>query len=609
MAIISLPLKSYLPQPMHQSYGFFEEDQLANFGDAALWRRISRYVWPQRQGVALAILLSLAVIITNLALPYLIRLAIDNFISARQLTPAQRISGLGSLAGLFIFLVISGFAANFFQVTVLERTGQNIMHRLRQQLFRHLTSLDLKFLNNTPAGKLVTRLTNDIQNMHEMFTSVAITIFNDILQLIGILVILYFMNWRLAVLMSSLIPLVILHSVTFSRMARDAFRKIRTQLAIINSFLQETLSNMSLIQHFLRERDTEEKFKFQNHLYRQQTLFQIKIFGIFLPILELISSLAIAMIIWFGGKEVLAGRTTIGEMAAFLSYMRLFFKPLREISQKYSIIQSAMASAERIFQLLDRKSALTKAGKKQPKIRGDIKFKDVNFSYNDNEKIICDLNLHIKPGESLAIVGPTGSGKTSIINLLARLYDPNSGRISIDDIKLPEFDLNWLRRQIGLVMQDIFLISGTFKENLAFGEEISDEKIADILQKSQLTEVVKNLPDGVNTIIGEGGYELSAGQKQLLALGRVMVRNPALLILDEATANIDSITEQLLERAISASLSNRTSIIIAHRLSTIRHARQILVLENGVITEQGSYDDLLAANGLFSRLVHLQQIS
>jgi len=594
---------------MRYSYGFFEEDQLANFGDAALWRRISRYVWPQRRGVALAILLSFAVIGTNLALPYLIRLAIDNFISAQQLPPAQRISGLGSLAALFIFLVISGFAANFFQVTVLERTGQNIMHRLRQQLFRHLTSLDLKFLNNTPAGKLVTRLTNDIQNMHEMFTSVAITIFNDILQLIGILVILYLMNWRLAALMSLLIPLVILHSVTFSRLARDAFRKIRTQLAIINSFLQETLGGMSLIQHFLREHDTEEKFKFQNQLYQQQTLFQIKIFGFFLPLLELISSLAIAMIIWFGGKEVLAGRTTIGEMAAFLSYMRLFFKPLREISQKYSIIQSAMASAERIFQLLDRQSALAKAGQKQPKIRGDIKFKDVNFSYNDNEKIIRNLNLHIKPGESLAIVGPTGSGKTSIINLLARLYDPNSGQISIDEIKLPDFDLNWLRRQIGLVMQDIFLISGTFKENLVFGEEISAEKITDILQKSQLTEVVKNLPDGVNTIIGEGGYELSAGQKQLLALGRVMVRNPALLILDEATANIDSITEQLLERAISVSLSKRTSIIIAHRLSTIRHARQILVLENGVITEQGSYDDLLAANGLFSRLVHLQQIS
>jgi len=594
---------------MRYSYGFFEEDQLANFGDAALWRRISRYVWPQRRGVALAILLSFAVIGTNLALPYLIRLAIDNFISAQQLPPAQRISGLGSLAALFIFLVISGFAANFFQVTVLERTGQNIMHRLRQQLFRHLTSLDLKFLNNTPAGKLVTRLTNDIQNMHEMFTSVAITIFNDILQLIGILVILYLMNWRLAALMSLLIPLVILHSVTFSRLARDAFRKIRTQLAIINSFLQETLGGMSLIQHFLREHDTEEKFKFQNQLYQQQTLFQIKIFGFFLPLLELISSLAIAMIIWFGGKEVLAGRTTIGEMAAFLSYMRLFFKPLREISQKYSIIQSAMASAERIFQLLDRQSALAKAGEKQPKIRGDIKFKDVNFSYNDNEKIIRNLNLHIKPGESLAIVGPTGSGKTSIINLLARLYDPNSGQISIDEIKLPDFDLNWLRRQIGLVMQDIFLISGTFKENLVFGEEISAEKITDILQKSQLTEVVKNLPDGVNTIIGEGGYELSAGQKQLLALGRVMVRNPALLILDEATANIDSITEQLLERAISVSLSKRTSIIIAHRLSTIRHARQILVLENGVITEQGSYDDLLAANGLFSRLVHLQQIS
>jgi ATP-binding cassette subfamily B protein len=597
---------------MQHSYGFFEEDQLANFGDATIWRRIAGYVRPQRRGVAAAVSLSFVVILTNLALPYLIRLAIDNFISAPQLSVEQRTSGLGSLASLFIILVISGFAANFFQVTILELTGQKIMHGLRQKLFRHLLSLDLTFFNNNPTGKLVTRLTNDIQNMHEMFTSVAVTIFNDVLQLIGILVILYFMNWRLAILMSLLLPLVALHSVTFSRMARDAFRKIRTQLAIINSFLQETLGGMALIQHFLRERDTEEKFRHQNHLYRKQTLFQIKIFGIFLPMLEFISSLAIAMIIWFGGKEILAGRTTIGEMAAFLSYMRLFFKPLREISQKYSIIQSAMASAERIFQLLDRRSSLKSprpvSHSMPPQIRGDIKFEAVNFSYNENEQIIRGLDLHIRPGESLAIVGPTGSGKTSIINLLVRLYDPTSGKIRVDDVNLTDFDLHNLRQQIGLVMQDIFLIPGTFRENLAFGEEISAEKIADILQESQLSEVVKHLPKGLDTIIGEGGYELSAGQKQLLALGRVMVRDPAILILDEATANIDSITEELLEQAISTSLSNRTSIIIAHRLSTIRHSNRIVVLEQGKITALGSYNELLAAGGLFSRLVQLQQI-
>ncbi|NOX24786.1 MAG: ABC transporter ATP-binding protein [Deltaproteobacteria bacterium] len=594
---------------MQHSYGFFEEDQLANFGDAALWRRIGRYVRPQRLRVTTAVLLSMAVIVTNLALPYLIRLAIDNFISAPQLTVDQRIAGLGNLAAIFIVLVIIGFAANFFQVTVLELSGQHIMHHLRQELFRHLLSLDLTFFNNNPAGKLVTRLTNDIQNMHEMFTSVAITIFNDVLQLIGILAILYWMNWRLAGLMTLLLPLVLLHSVTFSRMARDAFRKIRTQLAVINSFLQETLGGMSLIQHFLQERHTEQKFRQQNRLYRQQTMAQIKIFGIFLPLLELISHIAIAMIIWFGGKEVLAGRITIGEMAAFLSYMRLFFKPMREISQKYSIIQSAMASAERIFQLLDRKSALTTAGRQKPAIRGDIQFREVNFSYNNQKKIIRQLNLRIKPGESLAIVGATGAGKTSIINLLVRLYEPNSGLISIDNIGLADFDLHWLRRQIGLVMQDIFLIPGTFRENLALGGEISARQEMMLLRRSQLSEIVQALPNGLDTVIGEGGYELSVGQKQLLALGRVMIRDPAILILDEATANIDSITEEMLERAITTTLSNRTSIVIAHRLSTIRHAQQIVVLEQGTITEQGSYDELLAAGGLFSRLVHLQQIS
>lgn len=594
---------------MQHSYGFFEEDQLANFGDAALWRRILRYVRPHRGGVVLAILLSMAVIVTNLALPYLIRLAVDNYIMAGQLAADERIKGLARLASLFIALVVAGFTANFFQVIVLEWAGQNIMHRLRQQLFSHLLNLDLTFFNNNPVGKLVTRLTNDIQNMHEMFTSVIITLFNDILQLTGILVILYLMNWRLAILMSLLLPLVVLHSLVFSHMARDAFRKIRTQLAIINSFLQETLAGISLIQHFLRERDTEEKFKKQTILYRQKTLHQIKIFGIFLPLIEIISAMAIAMIIWSGGKDVLAGRTTIGELAAFLSYMRLFFKPIREVSQKYSIVQSAMASAERIFQLLDRGPALKASARtQQPVITGQITFQNVHFSYNAHESVIKNLNLDIAPGEALAIVGPTGSGKTSIINLLERLYDPDSGLISIDGHRLQDFDIDWLRRQIGLVMQDVFLMPGTFRDNLAFGEEIDDKRLADILQRSQLTEVVKRLPQGLDTIIGEGGYELAAGQKQLLSLGRVMVRDPKILVLDEATANIDSITEGLLEQAIAETLSNRTSIVIAHRLSTIRNARRIVVLEQGVITEQGSYEELLAKGGLFAKLVRLQRL-
>ncbi len=594
---------------MQQNYGYFEEDQLPNFGNAALWRRILTYIRPQRRGVTLAILLSLTVIGTNLALPHVMRLAIDNYIMNGHLTVGQRSQGLSHLALIFIGLITTSFVANFFQVTVLEWTGQTIMHHLRQQLFHHLIYLDLTFFNNTPAGRLITRLTNDIQNMHEMFTSVIITLFNDILQLAGILVILYLMNWKLALLMSLFLPLLTLHSITFSKMARSAFRKIRTQVAVINSFLQESLGGISLIQHFLQEADTEKKFKHQNQLLRLQTLTQIKIFGVFLPTIEVLNSLAIAIIIWFGGKDVLTGHITIGELAAFLSYMRLFFKPVRDIAQKYSIVQSAIASAEKIFQLLDQKSTLRTSTGLRPEIKGAICFREVKFSYKNSGTIIKNLNLDIAPGESLAIVGPTGAGKTSIINLLERLYDPEAGWITIDGVDLRDFETHWLRSQIGLVMQDVFIMPGTLRDNLTFGGILdNDKKIEDILQRSQLTKVVEDLPQGLDTVIGEGGYELAAGQKQLLALGRVMVRDPAILILDEATANIDSITEGLLKKAITATLSNRTSIVIAHRLSTIRHTKRIVVLEEGGITEQGSYNELQAANGLFARLIRLQQI-
>ncbi|MCK5196676.1 MAG: ABC transporter ATP-binding protein, partial [Desulfobulbaceae bacterium] len=334
-------------------YGYFEEDHLGQVADTGLWRRIIAYSWPHRIKLTWAILLSFVVIGASLALPYLVRFGIDNYIVNTSIATAEAMSGLGKLAAIFISAIILGFISNFFQVVILEWTGQTIMHQMRQQLFSHMVQLDIAFFHNNPSGKLVTRLTNDIQNMHEMFTSVIVTLFNDSIKLIGVMAILFWMNWRLALILSLLLPLIAANTLWFSRLARDAFRTIRTQIARINAYLQESISGVAVIQLFLRESDTYTKFKELNDTYLRSNLYQIKIFAVFMPAIELFSAISTGCIIWYGGGQIIQQHMTIGDLAAFIAYMRLFFQPIRELSQKYSIVQSAMASAERIFQLLD----------------------------------------------------------------------------------------------------------------------------------------------------------------------------------------------------------------------------------------------------------------
>jgi len=593
---------------MQHNYGFFEEERLGDVKDLKLWRRILRFGLPQKTNILLAIGLALTVIATGLALPHLTKLAIDRYITDPSLSRAARLLGLEHLMITFVLMVVVGFVANFLQVTVLEWTSQHIMHDLRQRLFSHLIQQEMTFFNTTPTGKLVTRLTNDIQNMNEMFTSVIVTLFNDGVQFVAILVILCSMNWRLALLMMALIPLIVINLTLFSRLARQAFRAIRTQLAIINSFLQESLAGMTLIQHFLREEDARLKFQRENEAYTMKNMRQIRLFSIFMPFVEVLSATAIAMIIWYGGGQVLRGQMSFGELAAFIAYMRLFFKPVKEVSEKYSIVQSAMASAERIFQLIDRSPALADGQGRQSAISGQIGFAGVHFAYQPAEPVLVGFDLAIRAGETVAIVGTTGSGKTTVINLLERLYQPQQGRITLDGHELKDFDTGWLRRQIGLVIQDVLLIPGSLRDNICFGEEVSEEGLREILAQSQLTAVVGQLPEGVLTRVGEGGHELSTGQKQLLALARVLVRDPKILILDEATANIDSMTEMLVEKALRATVSSRTSILIAHRLSTIREADRIVVLDGGRVVEAGSYQQLLDQGGLFRTLVEQQRL-
>jgi len=590
---------------VRDNYGYFEEDQLGKFGDLSLWRRIVFLGRPYWLGAVLAVLLSFAVVGCGLALPYLIRVAVDDFIFNTGAAAEVRLAGLKHLALAFCAFMAFEFFGNFVQVLILEWTGQRIMHRMRQMMFVHLLHLDLKFFHRNPAGRLVTRLTNDIQNMHEMFTSVIVTLFNDGVKLVGILGILFWMNWRLALGICLLLPLMVGNTLWFSRLARDAFRQIRTHLAQINSFLQESLSGVSLIQLFLRERSSQAQFSRLNQAFFAKALYQIKVFAVFMPLIELMSALVIGTILWYGGSQVMAGKMTIGMLVAFLSYMRLFFQPMRELSQKYSIVQSALASAERIFQLLDSKEILPLAAIPLRPVpgKGEIEFREVRFGYEPEHPVLEKFSLRIPPGQTLAIVGATGSGKTTIINLLERFYDPDAGQILLDGIDLRDLDPDWLRRQVGLVMQDVFLIPGTIRENILLDTEKNDEALWGILEKAQLARFVRQLPAGLATQVGEGGMDLSAGQRQLLAFARILAREPRILVLDEATASVDPESEMLTEQAIDATFAGRTNIVIAHRLSTIRRADHILVMAEGRIIEQGSHAELAAANGAYRRLL------
>ncbi|MCK5070240.1 MAG: ABC transporter ATP-binding protein, partial [Desulfocapsa sp.] len=446
-----------------------------------------------------------------------------------------------------------------------------------------------------------------IQNMHEMFTSIMVTIFNDLLRMACILGLLLYMNLRLGLFLCLFVPLATVVTVLFSRLARNHFRAIRKQLSRVNAFVQESVSGITVVQLFGRTKDLNAEFSTLNNSYLRKTLRQIRLFGAFMPITELMSSLAMALILWYGGGEIIQRELSLGELVAFLSYMRLFFQPLRELSQKYSIVQSALASAERIFHLLDthseEKNHLTKDD--LPSFVGDLRFKNINFSYLTDQPILHDISFTVKTGETVAIVGSTGSGKSTLINLMLRFYEPDSGDIHLADIPLTDIPKSSLRQEIGVVMQEMLILQDTLLQNIILDTDKSRDEVLQLLQQTQLTEFIENLPQGLDTIIGEGGQAMSTGEKQLLAIARVLCRNPSLLVLDEASSAIDSKTEKLLEQPLEHCFKEKTVLIIAHRLSTVQRADRIIVLDKGRIIEEGNHATLLAQNGTYSKLVAL----
>ena len=523
---------------------------------------------------------------------------------------AGDLRGVALVGGIILLIMFLSFGLGYAEYYLLELTGQNIMLDIRLQLFSRMQSQSLRFFNRHPVGRLVTRATNDIENLNEMFKSVIITVFKDILILIGILAVLLYLNWRLALVCFALLPFIFGLTLLFSHLAREVFRELREKVSKINAFLQERLTGMPIIQLFAREAYHMLGFDRINHENYVAGMKQIRVFAIFMPLMELLSSFALALIIWYGGGKVIAEELTLGSLVAFISYIRMFFRPIRDISEKYNIMQSAMASTERILEFMDHREVIPDPDQPQrPKtVEGHLEFKQVSFAYRKDRPILRDVTFNVRPGEMIAIVGATGAGKTTVVNLIERFYDPDEGTILLDGIDIRRWAKEDLRTQIGLVMQDVFVFSGSLLENIALGESEKNREAVDrAVREANADGFIRRLPRGLLQEMGEGGSTLSTGERQLLSFARALAHDPKVLILDEATSSVDPETERLIQEAIFKMTKQRTTIVVAHRLSTIRHADRILVMHHGKIREQGTHEDLMALKGIYYKLNQFQE--
>jgi ATP-binding cassette, subfamily B, multidrug efflux pump len=591
-----------------------DDEVLGKAYDSRLMRRLMGYLRPYRAQVMFAVATIVGGAVLQLAPPYLTKIVIDQYIPARDL------SGLTIIAALYLTTLVASFTFEYVQTWTMQVTGQRVMFDLRMQVFSHLQKLDLRFYDRNPVGRLMTRVTTDVDVLNELFTSGVVSIFGDAFTLVGIMAMLLWMDWRLALVAFAVLPLIALITQWFRRNVRDSYRTVRAWIARINAYLQERITGMSTVQLFRREARDFAVFDDIDRAHRDANVQSIFYYAVFYPAVELVSALAASLIIWYGGGRVMTDALTLGSLVAFLQYSQRFFRPISDMSEKFNVLQGAMASSERIFALLDTPVEVTSpeavrlpafaeatAGKKADTTRGAIAFEDVSFEYVAGEPVLKNVSFRVEPGQRVALVGATGSGKTTIVNLLLRFYDVQQGRITIDGIDIRQMDLADLRAMFGLVLQDVHMFSGTIAANVRLGHsEIDDAQVQQALEAVHAWRFVSRLPGGLSTPVAERGATLSVGQKQLLSFARALAFNPRVLVLDEATSSVDTDTEFLIRDALKVVMRGRTTIAIAHRLSTIQDMDRILVLHKGELRESGTHQELLAGRGIYNRLYQLQ---
>ena len=597
---------------------FREEEALGKAYDAQILRRLMTYLRPYKANVVFAVVLTLLVGPLEVVGPYLFGYGVDKYIipgTNNTLPAADALRGVSLVSLGFLAALLLSFAVQYLQVRIMQNVGQRTLYDLRKEIFERMQRLPMSFFDRTPVGRLVTRVTTDVDALNDLFAAGIAAMANDAIVLVCIGAVMMNKNWRLALATFAVLPLILIATWIFRDRVRDANRRIRTAIARINAFLQEHISGMSVVQLFNREKKSKEQFAELNRIHMQAYKDAITAFAVFFPAVELFSTAAIAVVFWYGGLLSFAGAVTVGTLVTFMQYAQRFFRPIQDLSEKFNILQSAMAACERIFKLLDEPLPAPSAEAPLPLTapRGEIEFRNVWFAYHgganpkDDDWVLRDVSFHIAPGQTLAIVGHTGAGKTTLIQLLLQFYEIQRGEILLDGVDIRRYDVHQLRKQFGIVLQDPFLFTGTLESNVRLGDEdISRDRVESALREVGLGSLLDSLQQGVDTNVSERGATFSVGQRQLISFARALAHNPRFLILDEATSSVDTKTEVLIREALDRLLEGRTALVIAHRLSTIQHADRILVFHKGKLREQGSHQQLLGLRGIYYRLYQLQ---